>query len=223
MDKNNKIKKFNIFILIAIILVCIIMSLAWFLNLWKTDKKTFRAGHIDSIVKLYRGNDFDQDGYLDVDDADNEQYTLIDTTEGKEAPIYMNIKENSIFPSQIYTYKAEIENNGDIDGEVQISLEYQLEKMPMLKLLSISNKDGVKQYLGANTNSAIVYSGDLISCLAGQNVGNFIIHINVEDREDLIKQGVNITEEEYQNLQGDLTNIVGEVVPYFKITLKNTR
>lgn len=127
-------RKKCIFILavIACLLLVPAVTFGWFFVNDRTPM-SFEMLEIQSKVKLYRGNDINNNGIPDLAQTETqmdyytEQYDFefigedSAMTEEKTADIKLNIEIKDIVPGQTKTYKLSLENTGDADNNVKLS------------------------------------------------------------------------------------------------------
>ena len=125
-------------------------TFAWFSSRFITDPFSFTTAKLASTVKLYQANDFNLDGYPDVEivtsSSTNEQGDTITTTSEKvpyrhifnnEFKVVDGVRINytalvipSMLPSECYTYKLEVANNGTVKTEMVAAFVIAKENIP---------------------------------------------------------------------------------------------
>jgi len=230
-SQSNKMQKSRLF-LIIIALFTIAMTVissftvAWLVNAKMTDPLNFSVAHIDSIIYIYKGVDFDFDGNLDLSDNMNmfggyEKFEflprkVIDDVEQD----YLDI--TNAFPTKIYTFAVDVYNNGNREGEVVISFKdyFSEENQTALKLLSFSVKEYGDENFGEKVYFSDITEDNVLPILGTEGVVSedgifvqvntsrcFLLRIEVETFENLVSAGVDITESEYQNAQASLITL----------------
>lgn len=101
---------------LAVSFVLLIYSVyAWFSYRTTIDNIIITTGNMEITAELYKGQDFDLDGILDVDENNNEIFVLVNNTEGF-------LLEN-LNPNEIVTFKIHAENAGSLKGQLSIYFE----------------------------------------------------------------------------------------------------
>lgn len=108
--RNYKLIR-SIAVLIALFILVISASYAWFISFVSIEGIVAQIGNIDTRVELYYLSDFNKDGLLDIDDNSENISSLITS-------IYIH----NINPGEIYTYRADITNTGTLDGILSLSI-----------------------------------------------------------------------------------------------------
>lgn len=231
-------RKSIIIISIAIVLILAIavgtVSYAWFVQGLLSDKFKFTVAYVETKVTLYRGQDNNRDGVLERDGAgesifeelgdslsgeimrDADGNPLLDA-DGKyiyDQSARVSLDVMDIMPSQVSTYKIQIQNTGDVRGTVKAEITIHLDEFGKgIDVLSakMNNKD--KQYFGNCYETDIIgvkkqvvkiidnleldfSKGDKVN---PESIGIYEIRIEFETLKDLIAAGIMITEQEYND------------------------
>ncbi len=145
---------------IALILA-LATTFAWFSSRFVTRDFTFTTARMGSTVHLYEATDFDLDGYPNLDNAGKEIFVAeeqIEDTNSDKDITYLTIYD--WLPSQVYTYKIVVTNNGTVKAEVLGEIAGASTNLAFLQTLAVTpiliNQDnsitkGTKCYL-ADTN-----------------------------------------------------------------------
>lgn len=131
----TKLKRYIVICIVAAILavLCAGVTLAWFIDGVLSDKLEFHVAYVDSQITLYRGEDFNHDGQVDIDSEGEAVFTeLGDSNNGSIKldasgnPIYSGGKPvydkdvairfavKNIMPTQVFTWKMRVQNLGDV-------------------------------------------------------------------------------------------------------------
>lgn len=150
--------------LLAVTSIALVLALAttfaWFSSRFVTRDFTFTTARMGSTVHLYEATDFDLDGYPDLKENAEifiEEEKFQDTNSDKMIT-YLTIY--NWLPSQVYTYKIVVTNNGTVSAEVLGEIAGTSTNLAFLQTLAVTpiliNQDntiskGTKCYL-ADTN-----------------------------------------------------------------------
>jgi len=99
---------FSLISLLFSVSLLIISIFGWFTFKASKDNLIITTGNMEVSVILYKGQDFDKDGLLDVDENGNEIFNQVDTTQD-------NLIEG-LSPNDYVTLKLQVDNIGDYDG-----------------------------------------------------------------------------------------------------------
>lgn len=214
-------KKILITIICIIMLLCSIGSIvyAWYTNATSTASFSVKSANVSSSLILYKGIDNNHDGYLELIDGvmqyeTNEEW---ETNPSNSNDTILPLDIQTIFPTQIYTFKINITNRGDVDAYVSFRINDAFLNTEISKAISICI------FSENNPNSNYVLCGDLKEndkifggtadekvkrpSLEGDIVyypENYIVKIKFEEYESLstnIKNSFSI--EHYNELQGN--------------------
>lgn len=125
-------------------------TFAWFSSRFITDPFSFTTAKLASTVKLFEVLDYDLDGYPDVEfvtssTTDDQGVTTTTTTEKvKYKEVFNNetktvdnveveytaLKIPSMLPSECYSYKLEVTNNGTVETEMVAAFVIDKENIP---------------------------------------------------------------------------------------------
>ncbi len=124
------------YILVIAVLICFALipavTFAWFFVNDRTPM-SFEMLEIQSKVRLYRGNDINNNGIPDLANTETEmdyytekydfEFLSEDSamTEEKTADIKLNIEITDIVSGQTKTFKLALENTGDADNNIDLS------------------------------------------------------------------------------------------------------
>ncbi len=118
-------KKYHSSVLMIVTALALLLALAttfaWFSSRFVTKDFTFTTAKLGSSVTIFLGNDFDHDGYLDLGEVDGkieEKYTIIESEMSEDGNTITIIEISDILPSEIYTFKFNVFNSGDVAGDV---------------------------------------------------------------------------------------------------------
>lgn len=138
MKKSSFSNKLLLIVTAFALILSLTTTFAWFSSRFITDPFSFTTAKLASTVKLYQALDFDLDGYPNVDfvtsTETDEQGTSTTTTTEKvkyreifnnetkevdgEDILYTALVIPSMLPSERYTYKLEVTNNGTVKTEM---------------------------------------------------------------------------------------------------------
>lgn len=228
-QSNNKSKKMLItLVAIFVSLLALISSVttAWIVSSKKTDPLKFTVAHVDSIIYLYKGSDFDRDGNLDLGSVQNRfgGYDIFEmlpkkVIDGKEQEY---IELTNAYPTQIFTVAIDVFNNGNREGEVVISLkDFTYQSNPnALKLLSFSLKEYGTEEFGDKVYYSSITEENILPIIGTEGIVSndgvfvdvndsrtFLLRVEVETYENLIRAGINMTESEYLSAQSSLITL----------------
>lgn len=150
MKKSSFSNKLLLIVTAFALILSLTTTFAWFSSRFITDPFSFTTAKLASTVKLYQANDFNLDGYPDVEivtsSSTNEQGDTITTTSEKVP--YRHIFNNefkvvdgdrinytalvipSMLPSECYSYKLEVANNGTVKTEMVAAFVIAKENIP---------------------------------------------------------------------------------------------
>lgn len=137
-----KKKSFGSYALLVATAIALILSLAttfsWFSSRFVTRDFTFTTAKMGSAVKLYEAVDFDYDGYPNLVDA-VEQFVEEEQIKADDSDKMITILSiNNMLPSQIYTYKINVTNNGTVKSEVLAEFSYVGSNLTILQSLAVT-------------------------------------------------------------------------------------
>ncbi len=190
---------------LIIILICLTFSVSYALY---TFVKTLpeldgNVGHLEFSSELYKGQDFDFDGIIDIDESGEEIYN----------PLATGITLTNIYPSQVLTYRLNIQNTGSTIMSFKLELDEGISSNQNLKVFSIKCNDTPFFLYNVSSSNKIFYEyeGKILP-----NESTYVdIKITFETYDVLQENGINLTFEEYQTYQGisipttNLFNTVG--------------
>ena len=150
MKKSSFSNKLLLIVTAFALILSLTTTFAWFSSRFITDPFSFTTAKLASTVKLYQANDFNLDGYPDVEivtsSSTNEQgYTITTTSEkvpyrhifNNEFKVVDGVRINytalvipSMLPSECYTYKLEVANNGTVKTEMVAAFVIAKENIP---------------------------------------------------------------------------------------------
>ena len=150
MKKSSFSNKLLLIVTAFALILSLTTTFAWFSSRFITDPFSFTTAKLASTVKLYQANDFNLDGYPDVEivtsSSTNEQGDTITTTSEKvpyrhifnnEFKVVDGVRINytalvipSMLPSECYTYKLEVANNGTVKTEMVAAFVIAKENIP---------------------------------------------------------------------------------------------
>ncbi|MDL2292276.1 hypothetical protein LJC17_01590 [Acholeplasma sp. OttesenSCG-928-E16] len=222
MTKKNIPTIISSCVLIALSLFSLVFAWFTFVTTINTNPVYFETARVESRITLYKGNDKNKDGYLDIVNG-TRVFTLVQQEQDEEGN-NKNLKLNFIdmMPTEIFTWKIEIENLGDVDGYTIGYLDSSLLSELFVKTLSVtfdrSDNNGYssKLYLGNlippldPLEDNIIFGGtyeDIVYSPLNQTPDHkikrdYFIRFEFETFDNLIENGVLITYDEYQSLQG---------------------
>lgn len=123
-------KKYHSSVLLFVTALALLLALAttfaWFSSRFITKDFTFTTAKLGSSVTVFLGTDFDHDGYLDlkkINGVDAETFDPVPSQliDGNTVTI---IELSDILPSEIYTFKFNVYNSGDVAGDVLAVFSY---------------------------------------------------------------------------------------------------
>lgn len=141
-------------ILLCVTAFALVLSLtttfAWFSSRFITDPFSFTTAKLASTVKLFEALDFDLDGYPDVESVtssttDDQGNTTTTTTEKVKYEEIFNNETKKVddvdvaytalvipymLPSERYSYKLEVANNGTVETEMVAAFVIEKENVP---------------------------------------------------------------------------------------------
>lgn len=146
MKKSSFSNKLLLIVTAFALILSLTTTFAWFSSRFITDPFSFTTAKLASTVKLYQVLDFDLDGYPDVEFETSTEGSTTTTTEkvkysqeifnneikevdGKEIE-YTALKIPSMLPSECYTYKLEVANNGTVKTEMVAAFVIAKENIP---------------------------------------------------------------------------------------------
>lgn len=192
---KQKNKTLILIIFIALMLITTAsVSLAWFIDGVLSDKFKFTVAYIDSQVTVYRGEDDNHDGTLNVDSSGNPIFTeLGDSNNGSIKldsngnPIYIGgkpvydsginiaFKAADIMPTCVYVWKVIVQNLGDVKArlfaEILVELDESTGKFG-LDVMSVQINDTGKQFFAENNviDATMQKKSQIISLIKGDEL-----------------------------------------------------
>lgn len=124
MKKRLIISCVNLLLLLIVGGSCVY---AWYTNGQNTAKVTITTANLATEVILYKGNDFNHDGNLDLTSVTTDSGTSIVesftevSTKTKDQK-YLTLVFDDVIPTEIHTWKFEVRNLGEADGYFSIHL-----------------------------------------------------------------------------------------------------
>lgn len=107
----------SVIALVFAIALTVTVTYAWFVNMQSYSQIIIKPSSISATVKLYQGNDFNNDGVLDQ----STPYTLI----GNVGSISASWGPTDATPGKVYTYKVQlssVSNAGESSAMLTVSL-----------------------------------------------------------------------------------------------------
>lgn len=197
---------------------CLIsLTFAWWISGSLGDGVIIRSAKISSIITVEKGQDFNSDGNLDLDNLGEPIYNVVNkTNKGKEQVLVLDF--GSIIPSEVFTWRITVLNKGDVSGYVYATLFEEIDftdglskEEELLKFMSIStvvtNGEEVyvnKKYFNGLTSETILFGGTDNELVERDQSIQIEFKITFETFKDLVEAGVCDEQDyaEYQALQG---------------------
>ena len=197
---------------------CLIsLTFAWWISGSLGDGVIIRSAKISSIITVEKGQDFNSDGNLDLDNLGEPIYNVVNkTNKGKEQVLVLDF--GSIIPSEVFTWRITVLNKGDVSGYVYATLFEEIDftdglskEEELLKFMSIStvvtNGEEVyvnKKYFNGLTSETILFGGTDNELVNRDESIQIEFKITFETFKDLVEAGVCDEQDyaEYQALQG---------------------
>jgi hypothetical protein len=149
---------------------------AWFT--FRTEKGSFiiTTGNVKVSATLYKGQDFDFDGFVDVDETGTDIYTLVDTEQSSLL--------SDINPGDIVTFKLHIVNEGSLDGQLTVKFsDFEGDLAPVMIYDDGDLSEGDRLY--GNEAEVIATSGTVIAAGETGNTYDFIFRLKFATLEEL--------------------------------------
>ncbi|MEG1923600.1 MAG: hypothetical protein RR054_04055 [Clostridia bacterium] len=233
-------KKFKFMAILTLLLATIFSSVtvvyAWIVIIDNTDSMSFTAAAVASRIIITKGLDNNQDGILEFDGTNDrfDEKTKLDSlylTPNKD-----NIKVftdalmiKNAMPTEIHTWKVEVENNGDVTCDLVFNIVYNVKSLMKVFSISTSYGDGntitttPKAYFGVQSNNILEYKTGLI--VPTGNKATIMIKMEFEVLDVLIANNIKLNDDsalinntEYQAYQGQ--SLTTADTPIIKIFLQ---
>lgn len=190
---------FNIALLFASFCLMLSVSFGWWIEGVVSDSFIIKSAKISSEITIYQGNDFNHDGNLDKTNA----FELLEKTpKGTKQVLILNF--DNLAPTEVYTWKIKVSNNGDAAGFVYSTLVEELlkdkdsstdsiELRDLVKFMSVTYVPQYAYYL-TTTDGTTTYNGtkELMQYNEGASTGKTFIYNGIT--YDVFK---NAEQEEY--------------------------
>ena len=162
----------NVGTLLLTVSCLISLTFAWWISGSLGDGVVIRSAKISSIITIEKGQDFNKDGNLDLDNLGEPIYEVVDkTNKGTEQVLVLDF--GTIIPSEVFTWKITVLNKGDVSGYVYATLFEEIDftdglskEEELLKYMSISTviTDGDevtinKKYFNGLNSETILFGG----------------------------------------------------------------
>lgn len=207
----------NVGTLLLTVSCLISLTFAWWISGSLGDGVIIRSAKISSIITVEKGQDFNSDGNLDLDNLGEPIYNVVNkTNKGKEQVLVLDF--GSIIPSEVFTWRITVLNEGDVSGYVYATLFEEIDftdglskEEELLKFMSIStvvtNGEEVyvnKKYFNGLTSETILFGGTDNELVERDQSIQIEFKITFETFKDLVEAGVCDEQDyaEYQALQG---------------------
>ena len=156
-----KRRMFNVVLLLISFCLMLSVSFGWWIEGVVSDSFVIKSAKISSEITIYQGNDFNHDGNLDR----NDPFELLEKTP-KGTKQVLVLKFTDLAPTEVYTWKIKVENNGDAAGFVYATLAESLLKdttglKDYVKFMSITHIPQYAYYL-TTTDGVREVSGDKV-------------------------------------------------------------
>lgn len=198
---------------------------AWYTNGLNTNKITITSASLATEITIYKGLDFNYDGNLDLVDGVEQFEELKDEHKTEKEPKHFKLIFNDIVPTEIHTWKFKVANLGDASGYFAIHLNQNIgdDDLKLVKYLcaiyDFNGKNEEKIYLGKVEPGDIIYGGYETEYVEFGKTIEFVVRFEFPLFKELVDAGVtNITEEEYNELQGTST---GEIYNFIEAILSS--
>ena len=208
----------NIVSIILVIALATSTAYAWWLTGNFGKGLSIRSAKISSKITVEKGQDYNFDGNLDVDQNGAEIFHEVDVTDkGEEQILVLNFE--NIIPTEIHTWRITVENKGDAAGYVYATLFEEIDltddisqEEELIKYMSISTivsdpngNDVVNKIYFYNINSdQVLFGGTDDDIVESSKSIQIVFQIQLEAFDDLVLNGICTEDdrEEYFNLQG---------------------
>lgn len=167
-----KRRMFNVVLLLISFCLMLSVSFGWWIEGVVSDSFVIKSAKISSEITIYQGNDFNHDGNLDR----NNPFQLLEKTP-KGTKQVLVLKFTNLAPTEVYTWKIKVENNGDAAGFVYATLAESLLKdttnlKDYVKFMSITHIPQYAYYLTTDTDGKRVVSSEKV--LMQYNYGSLV-------------------------------------------------
>ena len=207
----------NVGTLLLTVSCLISLTFAWWISGSLGDGVVIRSAKISSIITIEKGQDFNNDGNLDLDNLGEPIYEVVDkTNKGTEQVLVLDF--GTIIPSEVFTWKITVLNKGDVSGYVYATLFEEIDftdglskEEELLKYMSISTviTDGDevtinKKYFNGLNSETILFGGTDNELVERDQSIQIEFKITFETFEALLDAGICGEQDcaEYQALQG---------------------
>ena len=207
----------NVGTLLLTVSCLISLTFAWWISGSLGDGVVIRSAKISSIITIEKGQDFNKDGNLDLDNLGEPIYEVVDkTNKGTEQVLVLDF--GTIIPSEVFTWKITVLNKGDVSGYVYATLFEEIDftdglskEEELLKYMSISTviTDGDevtinKKYFNGLNSETILFGGTDNELVERDQSIQIEFKITFETFEALLDAGICGEQDyaEYQALQG---------------------
>ena len=207
----------NVGTLLLTVSCLISLTFAWWISGSLGDGVVIRSAKISSIITIEKGQDFNNDGNLDLDNLGEPIYEVVDkTNKGTEQVLVLDF--GTIIPSEVFTWKITVLNKGDVSGYVYATLFEEIDftdglskEEELLKYMSISTviTDGDevtinKKYFNGLNSETILFGGTDNELVERDQSIQIEFKITFETFEALLDARICGEQDyaEYQTLQG---------------------
>ena len=207
----------NVGTLLLTVSCLISLTFAWWISASLGDGVVIRSAKISSIITIEKGQDFNNDGNLDLDNLGEPIYEVVDkTNKGTEQVLVLDF--GTIIPSEVFTWKITVLNKGDVSGYVYATLFEEIDftdglskEEELLKYMSISTviTDGDevtinKKYFNGLNSETILFGGTDNELVERDQSIQIEFKITFETFEALLDARICGEQDyaEYQTLQG---------------------
>ena len=207
----------NVGTLLLTVSCLISLTFAWWISGSLGDGVVIRSAKISSIITIEKGQDFNNDGNLDLDNLGEPIYEVVDkTNKGTEQVLVLDF--GTIIPSEVFTWKITVLNKGDVSGYVYATLFEEIDftdglskEEELLKYMSISTviTDGDKvtinkKYFNGLNSETILFGGTDNELVERDQSIQIEFKITFETFDALLDAGICGEQDyvEYQALQG---------------------
>ena len=207
----------NVGTLLLTVSCLISLTFAWWISGSLGDGVVIRSAKISSIITIEKGQDFNNDGNLDLDNLGEPIYEVVDkTNKGTEQVLVLDF--GTIIPSEVFTWKITVLNKGDVSGYVYATLFEEIDftdglskEEELLKYMSISTviTDGDevtinKKYFNGLNSETILFGGTDNELVERDQSIQIEFKITFETFDALLDAGICGEQDyaEYQTLQG---------------------
>lgn len=207
----------NVGTLLLTVSCLISLTFAWWISGSLGDGVVIRSAKISSIITIEKGQDFNNDGNLDLDNLGEPIYEVVDkTNKGTEQVLVLDF--GTIIPSEVFTWKITVLNKGDVSGYVYATLFEEIDftdglskEEELLKYMSISTviTDGDevtinKKYFNGLNSETILFGGTDNELVERDQSIQIEFKITFETFDALLDAGICGEQDyvEYQALRG---------------------